>query len=48
MDHSIQLFSKILCISVVGVMIMGGGLPILIMAVLGYAAGMYFIENNLK
>jgi C4-dicarboxylate transporter len=48
MDGPIQMFTKLLAFSVVAVLVMGGGLPFLIMVVLGYAAGMHFIGNNLK
>jgi len=47
MGELLKTFSTIFAISVVACLIVGGGLPILIFAVLGYAVGMYFIEDKL-
>ena len=47
MDNALGLFTKLLCIAVVSVLLMGGGLPFLIMVIAGYTVGMYFIDNNL-
>jgi hypothetical protein len=47
MGELLKTFSTIFAIAVVSCVIVGGGLPILIFAVLGYAVGMYFIEDKL-
>tara|TARA_R110002020_G_scaffold354958_8_gene567705 strand:+ start:4913 stop:5062 length:150 start_codon:yes stop_codon:yes gene_type:complete len=47
MGELLKTFSTILAISVLACLIVGGGLPILIFAVLGYTVGMYFIEEKL-
>jgi hypothetical protein len=48
MDNALGLFTKLLCVAVVSVLLMGGGLPFLIMVIAGYTVGMYFIDSNLK
>ena len=48
MDKTIATFSQIFAVAVVACVIVGGGLPFLIMAVAGYTVGMWFIETNLK
>ena len=47
MGELLRTFSTIFAIAVVACLIVGGGIPILIFSVLGYAVGMYFIEDKL-
>jgi hypothetical protein len=47
MGELLKTFSTIFAIAVLACLIVGGGLPILIFAGLGYAVGMYFIEDKL-
>jgi hypothetical protein len=48
MDKTLSTFTSIFAIAVVACVIVAGALPILIVAVLGYAVGMRFIEKNLR
>ena len=48
MDKTLSTFTSIFAVSVVACVIVGGGLPFLVMAIAGYTVGMWFIETNLK
>ena len=48
MNGGFQLFTTILCVGVVVWMIIGGGLPMLITAVVAYFVSVHFIETHLK
>jgi uncharacterized protein YneF (UPF0154 family) len=48
MNGGFQLFTTILCVTVVLSIIIGGGLPILLAAVAGYFVSVHFIETHLK
>ena len=47
MGELFKTFSTIFAIALLACLVVGGGLPILIFAVVGYAVGMYFIEDKL-
>ena len=47
MGETLKTFTQIFAISVVACVLIGGGLPFLIAAVVGYAVGMYFVEDKL-
>jgi|TARA_R110002051_G_scaffold252284_1_gene311516 hypothetical protein len=48
MGDLLKTFSTIFAIAVISCVIVAGGFPILIFAILGYAAGMYFIDDKLN
>jgi hypothetical protein len=48
MGELLKTFSAILGIAVLACLLMGGGLPILIFAGLGYVVGMWFVNEKLN
>jgi|TARA_R110000824_G_scaffold94134_2_gene227385 K+-transporting ATPase A subunit len=47
MGETLKTFTQIFAVSVIACVLIGGGLSFIIAAVVGYAIGMFFIEDKL-